>query len=110
MATVESIQPAHTAQSSVERHQYILKHQAELEQQHLQEAMKKENAIKHEKTQESQQSDQALIKEKNREKSRKDKKESRKKMNAAGKMVVLKEDGTEEEISDNNIRHIDITI
>ncbi len=111
MSPIENIQPAHATQGGVERHQYTIRHQAEIDQQHLQESAKKKNAEKKDRTQQAENADKAIIREREQGK-KKQKKKKEKNDNNEKKVVILagKNDNKEGEGSALKAGHIDIKI
>jgi len=105
MAPVENIQPAHATQGGVERQANIQKHQAEIEQQYLQQAVKKKNDEQREQTQETKNTDKAIIREKEQRQKKKDKKNKGK--DKKKKMIFLSETDTD---GGKELQHVDIKI
>ena len=106
MSPLESIQPAHATQGGVERQQHVIRHQAEIDQQHLQEANKRKNAEKKDKTQETKDTDtdKAIINENEQQRKKRKKKQGKEKEDTK-KLVVLSANNETEEI-----HHIDVKI
>ena len=102
MSPIEIIQPAHATQGGVERHANVQKHQAEIEQQYLQEAVKKKAEEQKDQAQETKNADKAII----RDKEQRQKKREQKKKQKDKKIIVMGKDGPEEK----ELQHVDVKI